>query len=141
MKKVTLSHLSNYITEHLDISDRMLCNLIGITPAALSSQKESALEGIMKNKVGRRVSQMFVVIHHFAIQGISKEIILECIHLPVLKDFKDNMDSISTSIQQDKYEAEVLLEMGKLAYQEYQRRLQAKDDLYPAVKELLAEAI
>lgn len=141
MKKVNLSHLSNYITEHLDISDRMLCNLVGITPAALSSQKESELETILKNKVGRRVSHLFVVVHHFALLGTSKELILECIQLPVLKDFKDRLDSVSTSIQQDKYDSEVLIEMGKMAYQEYQRKIQATDDLFPTVKELLAEAM
>lgn len=141
MKKIKLSALTEYITNHLDISDRFLCSLIGITPASLSNQKDVLLETITKNKVGRRVTQLFVVVHHFALQGMSKEVTIDCIRMPAFQDLKDNYDSVSTAIQQDKYEVEVLVEISKMAYQEYQRKQLANDELFPAVKDLLAEAI
>lgn len=141
MKQIKLGTLTEYITSHLDISDRFLCNLIGITPASLSNQKDVALETITKNKVGRRVTQFYVVVHHFTLQGMSKEVTIDCIRMPAFQDLKDNFDSVATAIQQDKYEVEVLLEISKMAYQEYQRKQLVKDDLFPAVKDLLAEAI
>lgn len=141
MKEVKLENLSDYITEYLMVSDRFLCTLIGITPAALSSQKKHSFESISKNKVGRRVGQLFYVVHYFAHQGLSKEVILDCLRTPLFQDLKDNYDSVCTAIQQDKYETEVLVEIGKLAYQDFQRKSDAKDELFPAVKELLAEAI
>lgn len=138
MKQVKLGIITEYITGHLDISDRFLCNLIGITPASLSTQKNTKLEEITKNKVGRRVAQLYMVVHFFALQGMGKDVTLDCIRLPAFQDLKDNYDSVSTAIQNDKYETEVLLEIGKLAYQDYQRKLQSNDDLFPVVKELLA---
>ena len=52
-------------------------------------------------------------------------------------DIFDNYDSVLTALHQDKYSTEVLIEISKLAYQQYQKKLIERDELFPKLKEIL----
>ena len=136
---VKLKEITDYLNQYLGVSNRQICSFINITPSALSSQIKSEFREIAKNKVGRRVAQLYLVVHTFEEQGISKEAVLELLRIPCFKDLQDNLDSVLSSIQQGKYDSPTLIEIGKLGYQEYQRRKSGGDKLFPVIKELMAE--
>lgn len=141
MKQVKLGDISKYISEHINVSDKFICELIGITPASLSSQKQEPISENARNKVCRRLMNLYIVTHYFAQHGLDSGVILSCVRTPSYQDLQDNFYSVSTAIQQDKYDPETLLEIGKLAYEDFQQNMEAKDDLFPYVKNVLAKAI
>lgn len=116
---IQLKALVGNITNKLEISDRFLCLLIGIHPASLSTQRQNLFSESEKDKVERRLGQIYCVIHQFLELGLSKEVILECLRTPSFQDLKNNFDSVSSAIQQDKSEIGVLLEIGKSSHKKF----------------------
>ena len=128
----------NYLSDALRCSNRVIASLIGINESTISGNLDKQMEELITKKTGRRLSNLAIVVSAFYEKGLKPEAILEIMNIPIYPDLDGNRDSIKSAIVFEKYPANALIQIGELAYIEYQRKNHDRNQIAEQIKELLA---
>jgi hypothetical protein len=127
-----------YLSDALMCSNRVIASLIGVNESTISGNLNKSIEELLSKKTGRRLSNFAVVVSHFYEKGLKHAAILELVNIPIYPDLDGNLDSIKSAIALEKYSANTLIQMGEMAYVEYQRKHHERNVIGEQIKELLA---
>lgn len=127
-----------YLSDALMCSNRVIASLIGVNESTISSNLDKKIEELLTKKTGRRLSNLAIVVSHFYEKGLKSEAIIDLINIPIYPDLEKNLDSVKSSIIFEKYQATTLIQMGELAYVEYQRKNHERNVVGEQIKVLLA---
>jgi IS30 family transposase len=121
-----------------DCSNRMIASLINVNESTISSNLSRSIEELMTKKTGKRLTTFAVVVSHFYEKGLKSEAILDLISIPIYPDLDGNLDSIISAVAQEKYSANTLIQLGEMAYVEYQRKHHERNITGEHIKKLLS---
>ena len=94
------------IADTLDCSNRVIANLMGVSPHTLSNNREKTVDALTPRTSVRLKNLYRIVVD---ILGTHRsEMIYEVINLHAFTDRKGRKDSVVSALQQDKYELEML---------------------------------
>lgn len=127
-----------YLSDALQCSNRVIASLISVNESTISGNLNKTVEELLTKKTGKRLTNLTMVVAHFYEKGLKAEAITELLTIPVYPDLDGNLDSVKSAIARELYSANTLVQMGEMAYQEYQRKSHERNLIGEQIKELLA---
>lgn len=123
-KTVTVKNIIDFLTEHLDCTQKTISTLIGVNEATLSSNIEKEIAEVATKKTGKRLLALVGVVKYLVEQGLSHSAIMEILIIPAFKDHEGRSDSLKSIFMSEKYnlEFDMLMVVTQLAQKEYVAR-------------------
>lgn len=136
------SDLVGDIRETLGCSQRVIANLLGLTPQTISNNVESSLEELTPRTRDRFLALHAIVVSIFGRGGrdLRREAILEIVQAQVFRDLHGRMDSVISALHQDKYPIETLIQIAEISYRLYQEKNQEKRKAFPELNPRVLQA-
>ena len=119
-KSMSTEQVVKQIADTLDCSNRVVANLMGLSPHTLSNNKKTAVTELTL-RTSTRLKNLYRIV--VDILGTHRpEMIYEVIHLHAYTDRKGRKDSVISALHQDKYELEMLEQIVQLACAQYESK-------------------
>jgi hypothetical protein len=124
------------IAQTLNCSQRVVANLMGVTPHTLSNNRDKPLSELTPRTLNRLLPLYRIVVDMLGTHR--PEMIYDVLNLHVFADRKGRKDSVVSALQQEKYESEMLEQIAALALTQYEEKRRAKLIELPDVKSATA---
>ena len=116
MKSISVETLIEGLKLKLDCNQRSIASFTGLTESTISSNLGKTVEEVETKKAGRRIITLYVVTSSLAQKGASPASIKTALEKHVYADLDGNLDSVITSLHQDKYPLNVLINIAELGF-------------------------
>lgn len=128
---IKTGQLIDTITGMLEVSGRVVANLLNMDPHTLSNNRDALIDKLTPKTKTKLVSLYQVVIEN---GGLRSELLMDMLQRHVFEDEDGRKDSVVSATQEGKYSLETLREIAALALDE-QRKQQMKK--YPDVSDAI----
>lgn len=128
---IKTGQLIDAITNTLEVSGRVVANLLNMDPHTLSNNRDTLIDQLTPKTKTKIVSLYQIVIEN---GGLRSELLMDMLQRHVFEDEDGRKDSVVSAIQQEKYSLDTLREIAALALNE-QRKQQMKK--YPDVSDAI----
>lgn len=115
-KQQVAGNLIDWLKDTLDCSQHTVARLMGVDPHTLSNNRETPVTDLMPRTRAHLINLVAVIQH---IGALRTDALLDILQRHVFADETGRMDSVVSSIQQDKYSFDVLKEIAEMAREEY----------------------
>ena len=119
MEKMTIEVLINGLKDMLDCKQKLLAFFTGLQESTISSNLNNRVLDVDNKKAGRRIIALYLVVSHLKRKGAAPENIKTALQKYVYSDLDGNKDSVVTALVQDKYPANVLINIGDLGFKKH----------------------
>ncbi len=137
MAKETLAaQVIEEIAQTLNCSQKVVANLMGLTPHTLSNNRDKPLNELTPRTLNRLLPLYRIVVDMLGTHR--PEMIYEILNLHIFADRKGRKDSVVSALQQEKYESEMLEQIAALALKQYEEKRRTKLIELPDVKSATA---
>lgn len=110
---ITVNSLIEGLCERLECSQRVLAGLLGVEPHSLSYNKDKLISE-SSGKTVRRLAILYIIVVQ-ELHSVRPQTVFELLNAHVFEDLEGRSDSVASALQQDKYEAETLLNILQIA--------------------------
>ena len=136
MQVVTIRHLVESLNKMLRVSQNRIAKMIGLSAHTISNNLDNELVDLLGRKTGKRLYCLYLAAEKLTAEAIGVPDKLEILQLPVFEDLYGNLDSVLTAILQEKYSAEMILEICQKALRVYRDRIKMNNSLFVDLSEI-----